>query len=313
MSEIDFIIAGAQKSGTTWIHHVLNQLDSVVIPDQEAHLFDCGDILSHPDFQSVDRLGLLRRSSISVPSWALDNVSGAKKVGIDSSTLFHSMMNFRDLASREPDLRLVVILRDPVERSYSHYWHLVRTGRAKMPFEKELLYGRQDIIGRSIYADQVHKIKDAFGDRALFLCFEATMKDKRSAFQEICDHLSLSLDLQNVDLEIYANPGRYPRFLSGWLFASRVLPSWERTRYLSELDGGDKFKIKTLPFMLKIGISRIFGLGEHSSRPPIKPRTRRELDEYFKDANASLDAIVDLKTSSYWYKSLCERSAGAPP
>ena len=42
------------------------------------------------------------------------------------------------VAERLPDARFVVLLRDPVERAYSHYRHMVRLGFEDRPFEQAL-------------------------------------------------------------------------------------------------------------------------------------------------------------------------------
>ena len=40
------------------------------------------------------------------------------------------------VAERLPDARFVVLLRDPVERAYSHYLHMVRLGFEERTFEE---------------------------------------------------------------------------------------------------------------------------------------------------------------------------------
>lgn len=49
--------------------------------------------------------------------------------------LFHPEVP-RRVAEFNPDLRLIVLLRDPIERSFSHYRHMVRTGKEPLSFEQ---------------------------------------------------------------------------------------------------------------------------------------------------------------------------------
>ncbi len=46
----DFIIAGAMKSGTTSLHHILANHPEIFIPDKEISFYDIDDFVQHPDF-----------------------------------------------------------------------------------------------------------------------------------------------------------------------------------------------------------------------------------------------------------------------
>jgi hypothetical protein len=50
----NFIIVGAQKAGTTSMHHILNHHDDVFIPGREIYFFDIDDVQQHPDFSRDD-------------------------------------------------------------------------------------------------------------------------------------------------------------------------------------------------------------------------------------------------------------------
>src|SRR5216684_1053519 len=57
VERLDFIVAGAQKSGTTALHYFLSKHPDIVLPDkQEMHFFDDEQIFSKPvDYELLHR------------------------------------------------------------------------------------------------------------------------------------------------------------------------------------------------------------------------------------------------------------------
>ena len=113
------VILGAQKSGTSSLHHYLTQNSQVIAPlRKEVHYFDLnfarGEAWYRAHFGRVGEPGL----------------------NLDSSPyyLFHPCVPER-LHALLPAARLVVLLRDPVRRAYSHYWHERDKGRESLSFE----------------------------------------------------------------------------------------------------------------------------------------------------------------------------------
>jgi hypothetical protein len=115
----DAMIIGAMKSGTSSLHYYLMQHPRVIAPlRKEVHYFDL-------NFERGE-------------SWYRANFgrAGQGGVNIDSSPyyLFHPQVPQRAHA-RVPDAKLIVLLRDPVRRAYSHYWHERDKGREPLSFE----------------------------------------------------------------------------------------------------------------------------------------------------------------------------------
>jgi hypothetical protein len=115
----DALIIGAMKSGTSSLHYYLTQHPQVVPPlRKEVHYFDLNFARGEP--------------------WYRANFGRADAAGLnlDSSPyyLFHPQVPQRAHALL-PNARLIVLLRDPVRRAYSHYWHERDKGREPLSFE----------------------------------------------------------------------------------------------------------------------------------------------------------------------------------
>jgi len=116
------VIIGAQKCGTSSLHNYLTQHPDVIAPlRKEVHYFDLnyarGEGWYRAHFGRLDEPGL----------------------NIDSSPyyLFHPLVPQR-LHALLPGAKLIVLLRDPVRRAYSHYWHERDKGRERLSFEEAI-------------------------------------------------------------------------------------------------------------------------------------------------------------------------------
>jgi hypothetical protein len=119
----DFLILGAQKAGTTALYEYLRRHPGITGPRwKEVSYFD--------------------RHYRRGPAWYRGNfpvrLSRGRIVGEASpSYLFHPLAPAR-AAALVPSVRLIAILRDPVERAYSHYQHEVAFGREPLSFEEAI-------------------------------------------------------------------------------------------------------------------------------------------------------------------------------
>ena len=123
----DFLILGAQKAGTTALYEYLRRHPGIEGPRwKEVSYFD--------------------RHYARGPAWYRGNFplqltgagNGRRLVGEASpSYLFHPLAPER-AAALVPGARLIAILRDPVERAYSHYQHEVSFGREPLSVEEAI-------------------------------------------------------------------------------------------------------------------------------------------------------------------------------
>jgi hypothetical protein len=129
----DFLILGAQKAGTTALYAYLRWHPQVSGPTwKEVSFFD-----RH----------WARGADWYRGQFPLRRRSGLVAVGEASpSYLFHPLAPER-VAAVVPDARLIVLLREPGERAYSHYQHEVALGRESLSFEEALAAEKERTSG----------------------------------------------------------------------------------------------------------------------------------------------------------------------
>ncbi len=118
----DFLVIGAMRAGTTSLFHLLAQHPQVRLGvTKEVHFFD---------------LNFERGEGWYRAHFPREQGPQSLKTGESSPYyLFHPLAAER-VASLLPGVKLIAILRDPVRRGYSHYWHSRRYGYEKLPFEQ---------------------------------------------------------------------------------------------------------------------------------------------------------------------------------
>jgi hypothetical protein len=112
-----FVIVGAQKSGTTSLLHYLGGHPEVFTYPREAHFFD-------------------RHFERGV-GWYRDlfaDAGAAAALGESTPEYMYDRRAPSRMAGTIPGARLIAILRDPVDRAYSHYWHNRTRGHEPLSF-----------------------------------------------------------------------------------------------------------------------------------------------------------------------------------
>jgi hypothetical protein len=131
----DFIIIGTQKGGTTYLYdELVKQPGFAAARTKEIHFFDSYYHRGASWYQAF----FPRKGA---------NGSAAILTGEASpSYLFHPQVARRALAVT-PRARFIALLRNPVERAYSHYHHEVRLGYEHLSFEEALDHESQRTTG----------------------------------------------------------------------------------------------------------------------------------------------------------------------
>ncbi|MFE1169381.1 sulfotransferase family protein [Nocardiopsis sp. NPDC058789] len=189
----DFLICGAQRSGTTSLFKALSQHPGATGPvlRKGVHYFDTGHHRGPDWYRSHFPL----RASLR-PRW------GRPRVRVFESSpyyLFHPLSAER-IAKELPEARIVVILRDPVERAYSAHAHETARGFETEPFARALeleerrLAGTEErlvedpghhshshqhhgYVARGRYADQLERMEAAVGRERMHVVDYADLFD----------------------------------------------------------------------------------------------------------------------------------------
>lgn len=243
LKKVDFILAGATRSGTKKLHDVLQSHPSIVIHENPHH----------PNFKK-HKLGLA-----DVDKGLLFDVTAQETVDPKNLRTLNGMWedDARKCAERHPNAKVIFTLRNPVTRAYSQYWKTARAGKEtaktfEQAMEEELSGKRTpETTGRCwIFKSQYQIHLEEWFSRY------SPEQIKILVMEEWIDQPQVGL----AGLE---------RFLG--LIKNSLHDSYEQhTRKASGM-GGRLFQ----PFQRHIGNARI------SNYPPMEGTTREDLEDIF--------------------------------
>jgi hypothetical protein len=164
MTMPNFLIIGAMKSGTTALYYYLAQHPQVYMsPVKEPNFFCSEGQASRND--SVARIEAYQD--------LFKDVSDEKAIGEASHCYLYEPQAAVRIRQYLPEAKFVAVLRDPVERAYSHFLHMVRNGTEPLTNFGQALReeeagayqnrGFQGYVGRGLYYDQLKRYFDMFG------------------------------------------------------------------------------------------------------------------------------------------------------
>jgi hypothetical protein len=205
----DFLVLSAGRCGSTSLHASLCAHPQVLPPaHKEVHFFDRNYLKGIEFYRRLFPLEVHRRMQ-------------ARRVGDpvlsgEATTyyLLHPAVPGRAYAAI-PDAKLVAILRDPIDRAYSHYQLSVRYGFEDLSFEEALdaeperLAGAEErlladpafdheahrvnsYVARGMYLDQLLRWERLYGpDRLLFVRSEDYFAEPERILRRVTDFLGL--------------------------------------------------------------------------------------------------------------------------
>ncbi|MBO6522728.1 MAG: sulfotransferase domain-containing protein [Balneolaceae bacterium] len=95
-----------------------------------------------------------------------------------------------------PEIKLIYLYRDPVERAYSHYLHLYATGFEKRSIKEAMVPG-SDYILTSKYYWQIRKFLEFYKrEQLLFIDSSRLRNDRKKVMKEICDFIGVKNDFK---------------------------------------------------------------------------------------------------------------------
>jgi len=219
----NFLIIGAPKAGTTSLYNFLAQHPEIYMsPVKEPHFFSYeGKMVNYFGPKDQKRCDDMFVTSFEKYKELFSKVESQTAIGEASAMYLYSNEAPSKINRYLPNVKLIIILRNPVDRAYSSFTHLVRDDREKLSFadalceeEKRLAGGWMPFWGyRSMgyYYTHVKRYMDEFGsDRIKIYLYDELKKDYSDVLRNIYTFLGVSEDFV-VDTNKEHNKSGIPR------------------------------------------------------------------------------------------------------
>ena len=209
-SHPNFIVLGAAKAGTTALYHYLRQHPQIYMtPLKETNYFAlCDQELNFRgpgDGDYVNCLSITREEAYRAQ---FEGVGDEPAVGEASPLYLYHAGAARRIHEAVPEARLLAILRNPVDRAYSAFLHLVRDGReTTRDFEVALSHEEARIqdnwehiwhyISMGRYYEQVKRYYDLFApEKIKIFLYRDLRTDPHSVLRDTYRFLGVDEEFQ---------------------------------------------------------------------------------------------------------------------
>jgi hypothetical protein len=237
----NFFVVGAVKAGTTAFHHLLNQHQEIYMsPIKEPNFFAQSDLKPHLYVDQYRRsvsfnLDKYLRGSMQktvhiadVKTWEdyrslFKNVSAETAIGEGSNSYLFCPSSAELIAQRFPDAKIIIILRNPADRAWSHYLMNQKLGHQVLPdFLEEIAKDRAiqprgwgitaNYFELGLYDEQINRFLAVFPKAQIkILLYEDFVRDPSHTFSKVCEFLGVSAVLANFE-NTHKNVGAVPRW-----------------------------------------------------------------------------------------------------
>jgi len=273
----NFFIVGVPKGGTTSLHEYLNDVPGIFMSKiKEPYFFSPIMIPDKLPFRPVrDKKKYLA---------LFKNAKDEKIIG-ESSTLYFFDPEAPNLIHKKtPHARILISLRDPIERLFSHYLLTKKEGFAEKTFheqiQKELRhevdYTKPHMrLEAGMYSKCVNKYLDKFGaNQVKIIIFEEWIKNPKKIVEDIMKFLDIDQKLEHSNVDDHN-----PYTVNRWNAVTRILmkPNLSRVR-------------DVLPYSTRQFIGK--SLEKEVKKPKMEEKEREFLKKFYKDDVEKLKKIL---------------------
>ncbi|MDJ1185321.1 sulfotransferase family protein [Roseofilum casamattae] len=296
----NFLLIGAAKSGTSSLYYYLKQHPQVYMPASRDQ--------KEPDFfalegEDINRIGPYGTHTMTNAITDLDNyralfdgVTNEKAIGEASTSYIYSEKAPERIHNYIPDAKLIAILRNPVDRAFSHFLFSMSNGREPIPDFAKTLDAEEERIAkgwsfqwhhkrRGFYSVQLKRYFDRFDrDRIKVYLYEDLRNDPTGLTKDIFQFLEVD-DNFVANVKKKHNPTQVPKNQTVNTLLNRPNPLKAIAKTILPKDFrknlADRLKQKNL------------------GKPELSAKLRRELTKDYRDDILQLQDLIGRDLSSW--------------
>ena len=234
----NFLIVSGGRSATTSLYHYLSEHPEIYMsPNKEPYFLtglDFNHFVNSPDFF----LKHLWVKDLKSYKQLFDNVSNEKLIGEASvGYLYYFKETIPNIKKYLGDPKIVIIIRNPAERAYSHYLHNVQNNLETLKFEDAILREKERILknwwwgfhykNAGYYLKPITAYKENFTRVRIFF-FDDLKNNFFCVFREMLLFLNVDANF-NPDNYIIYNASEFYKFNSQKILKNKI------TRFISHI------------------------------------------------------------------------------
>ena len=210
----NFLIVGAPRTGTTSMHRYLSEHPEIFLAGKKELHYFTNEYLTANSNGPKDKVYRYCKTLDEYRAFFQDVPAKAKAVGeISPSYLFFPQCIPKIKALLGESVRIIIMLRNPIERAYSNYWHMVNLKRETLTFwdalqaeEERLERGWRNIWlykRHSLYSEKVRRYIEEFGSsKVKVLLYDDFSSNTLRTLQDVHRFLGVRAEFapKNIDV-----------------------------------------------------------------------------------------------------------------
>lgn len=267
--KLDFIIVGVMKCGTTSLGEYLMHHENIAIPVWEVGFFN-KPIRFNQGYEYYED--------------CVEKYADEKTLIRGEKTPYSFDKNITPkIHAYNPDIKLVFILRNPVDRAWSNYGHDLWNLDEKLSFKQCLKEeGSRDLLyqykSKGRYLEQIEDFLQYYKREQIHvIIFEDFLKDRKKELKKLFNFLEVPSDNYDYDVKIHSKKSYHPKYNPKMLHAVKSIVGKNNKiwNYVWNLNFKDKLKKK------------------------ISADIRQDLVEYYKPYNDKLEQFLGRKLEDW--------------
>ena len=306
----NFFVVGAAKAGTTSIYNYIKLHPEVYV-----------SLIKEPNFFSTDidvskfrktykkeiELGYeqfykygTQAHLTFIRSWEdyyklFENVKNEKAIGEFSTSYLYSKIAAKNIYNNIENAKIIIVLRNPIERAFSHYIMDLKIGYTNLSFmeaikkdmnAKEKGWGITSLyLELGEYYEQVKRYLDIFPKESVKIYLFEDLKNTKNLILDLYEFLNVNPDLYFPDVSQKFNRGKIPKSKTLFYFATKI--------------GFINLGRKIMPSYIKNKFKKL--LFSEKSLPRLTDNEKKFLISYYEKDVKKLSELIERDLSS-WLK-----------
>jgi len=281
----NFFVVGASKTGTTSLYAYLKDTPGVYMsPVKEPRYFN----------SNIPEPYLSRISDEAKYLKLFQDVKDEKAIGEASPTYLRDPASAELIHSVVPQARIIILLRDPIERAFSHYLMLMSQGIEKKSFRETIqrsldkrkkgITDYNACLDPGLYANQVRRFLGVFGpNQVKIIIFEEFIQDPKKIVKQVLEFL-----------EIYSEP---PNIEKAYNVFSK--PRGKISQYMLQSKGIAQLSSRIISSSLKWKLKENILL-KKEAKPELSKDDKLLLENFYRNDMKDLETLLKTKLPWEW-------------
>ena len=296
MLKIDFLIVGAQKAATTSLRYYLDMHPEIYM----QRLKECKFFILEEHYK--------KGYKYLISNWFpdLNSISNCIIGLVDPDIMFFEealerLRNYIDFSSA----KFIFILRDPVERAFSHYLMTYRRGLEKLTFEEAIEKENERLskggffekmhysyVSRGFYLKQIERfLPYVKRSQMLFLLTEELKQDRINTLKKIFNFLNVSIDFVPPNINVQYHKATVPKSVT----LLRLMKSNHKAKKIITRLLIPSSKIRHFFYDLIYKFNQTDRININMTE-----KARLKLAKLYKDENKRLSDFLRIDLSLWW-------------